>query len=149
MQQFHQRLALYLAASRDDMRAYTSEVTQTYIKNATELERDVFIRPLKELDIPLGHVMQGGKLLQGIPESGFHWYIPYLSHHLQVLGIKRANAAHAYWCRLRRLEWSGGYCYKCTAPWVWGRNLSCLLKKKREKCFATRKGYPSPPRVRC
>lgn len=45
-----------------------------------------------ELDLPLVDVLQIVGPLHGIPGSGLHWYLMYLSDHLDTLGMKRALA---------------------------------------------------------
>lgn len=41
--------------------------------------------------LPEGYVLKVVKPLYGIPESGLHWYLTYLNHHLRTLGMKRSR----------------------------------------------------------
>ena len=91
IQRFSQRVALSVAASIPSLKGYVRDVTQAYIQSHTHLERDVFIKAPSELDLPPGHVLRVVKPLYGIPESGLHWYLTYLAHHLDTLGMTRSR----------------------------------------------------------
>ena len=92
VQRFAQRVALSIAASYPELIPYTRDITQAYIQSHTDLERDVYIRAPKELGLQPGFVLKVVRPLYGIPESGLHWYLTYLSHHLETLGMHRATA---------------------------------------------------------
>lgn len=62
----------------------TRDVTEAYIRTTTRLEMEVFIRPPKELNLPQRQVLKVLKPLYEIPESGIHWYLTYLKHHLKT-----------------------------------------------------------------
>lgn len=91
VQRFTQRLAMALASSLPGTTTYTRDVTQAYIQSKTNLEREVYIRAPKELGLPADYVLKVEKPLYGIPESGLHWYLTYLSHHVDNLGMNRAR----------------------------------------------------------
>lgn len=44
------------------------------------------------MGIPCGYVLRVVNPLYIIPESGLHWYLTYLHHHLDFLGMKRTRA---------------------------------------------------------
>ena len=44
-----------------------------------------------ELGLPSGYALKVLKPLYGIPESGLHWYLTYLSHHLDTLDMIRTT----------------------------------------------------------
>lgn len=92
IQRFSQRVALSIAASSPLMLPYTRDITQAYIQSHTDLEREVYIKAPPELNLPPDFVLQVVKPLYGIPESGLHWYLTYLSHHLDTLHMKRTRA---------------------------------------------------------
>ena len=92
VQRFSQRIALCIAASLPKMDLYTRDITQAYIQSHTELEREVYIKAPPELGLAPGYVLKVVKPLYGIPESGLHWYLTYLTHHLENLGMTRTKA---------------------------------------------------------
>lgn len=86
VQRFSQRVSLCVAASLPNMKMYTRDITQAYIQSRTKLER-IYICVLQRRWnlLPYGYVVKVVKPLYGIPESGFHWYLTYLTHHLDTL----------------------------------------------------------------
>lgn len=44
------------------------------------------------MGFPDGYVLKLIKPLYGIPESGLHWYLTYLTNHLDVLNMKRSTS---------------------------------------------------------
>lgn len=92
VQRFSQRLVLFIEAFFPGMAPYTRKPTETYIKSHIPQERDVYIRPPRELDLDLGQAFKVLKLLCGIPECGLHWYLTYLAHHLEVLQMQCARS---------------------------------------------------------
>ena len=71
------------------MKLYTRDVTQAYIQSKSKLERKVYIKPPKEMMLSDDQVLRVIKPLYGIPESGLHWSLTYLEHHVESLGMKR------------------------------------------------------------
>ncbi len=51
---------------------YSRDITQAYIQSLTTLNRDFFIRPLLELSLQPGSILQVLKPLYGIPEASNH-----------------------------------------------------------------------------
>lgn len=43
------------------------------------------------MDLPKDYVLEIVKPLYGIPESGLHWYLTYLAHHIEHLGMIRST----------------------------------------------------------
>lgn len=43
------------------------------------------------MELPDDVVLQVIRPLYGIPESGLHWYLTYLRHHQERLGMQRAT----------------------------------------------------------
>lgn len=75
-----QRVALSIDAPLPNLIPYTQDITQEYFQSHTDLEREVNIRAPRELGLPPGFVVKVLKPLYGIPESGLHWYLTYLSN---------------------------------------------------------------------
>lgn len=69
----------------NDMKSYTRDITQAYVQSRSTLKRDVEILAPAEIHLPSGQVLKVVKPLYGISESGLHWYLTYLEHHLDVL----------------------------------------------------------------
>ena len=88
---FSQRLLLALAPSIPKTRVFSRDITQAYVQSNTKLERQVYIKAPKEMGLPDGWVLKIMKPLYGIPESGLHWYLTYLDHHLNELNMKRTR----------------------------------------------------------
>lgn len=91
VQRFSQRVLMSIAAAFPELRPFTRDITQAYVQAHTRLERLVFITAPSEMGLPEGYVLKVVKPLYGIPESGLHWYLTYLNHHLQTLGMKRSK----------------------------------------------------------
>ena len=91
VQRFSQRIALCIAACLPHLKPFTRDITQAYIQSHTDLEREVYIRAPRELGLPEGYILKVVKPLYGIPESGLHWYLTYLAHHLDTLHMTRAR----------------------------------------------------------
>lgn len=91
VQNFSQRLLLALSASLPKMPAFLRDISKDYTQSSTDLEREVLIHPPTELEFPPGTVLKVVKPMYGIPESGLHWYLAYLEHHLGRLGMERSS----------------------------------------------------------
>ena len=91
VQRFSQRVALCIGASLPRLKGFARDVTQAYIQSNTKLERVVYIKAPLELGLPKNYVLRVEKPLYGIPESGLHWYLTYLTHHLEVLHMTRSR----------------------------------------------------------
>lgn len=69
----------------DETSPHIRDIAQEYIQSATPLERVVYIRPSKEMNLPPDMILKFVKPLCGIPESGLHRYLTYLEHHISAL----------------------------------------------------------------
>lgn len=88
IQRFSQRLILSLVASIDGMRLFIRDITQAYEQSTTDLETEVFIRPPNTMPTRAPATRMIVKSLYWIPESGLHWYLTKLQHHLGDLCIQ-------------------------------------------------------------
>lgn len=52
----------------------------------------MFITAPADRGHPEGYVLKVVKPLYGIPESELHWYLTYLHHHIDELGMTRSRA---------------------------------------------------------
>lgn len=91
VQRLSQRAALSVAASEPDLDPFLRDIIQAYIQSLSRLHRRVFMRAPKELGLPEGTILEVVKPLYGIPESGLHWYLTYLTHHVDNLGMQRST----------------------------------------------------------
>lgn len=90
-QRYSQRTSISIAASSPHMESYAPDITQAYVQSNKMLERDVNIKSPPELGLPHGFVLNVVKPLYEIPESGLHWYLTYLTHHLDSLNMTRSK----------------------------------------------------------
>lgn len=87
VQNVYQRLILSICSYITSMIFCERHITQTYIQYHADLYRTVYIRAPRELNLTPGFVLKVVEPLYGIPETGLHWYLTYLSHHLETLGM--------------------------------------------------------------
>lgn len=89
IQRVSQRLILCIAAikvpSDQERSLYLRDISQAYVQSTTNLNRQFFVRPPKEMHTIFGlgedailHVL---KPLYGVPEAGNHWFRTYHEHH--------------------------------------------------------------------
>lgn len=67
---------------------YLRDVTQAYTQSTTKLNRNIFAKPPKELNLPKNIVLKINGPLYGVPESGTHWYGTYMKHHTEKLKMR-------------------------------------------------------------
>src|SRR5271168_5520653 len=79
----------------DDIRLYLRDISQAYVQSATNLNREFYVRPPRELENELGigkdSVLKVLKPLYGVPEAGNHWFKTYHSHHVQQLNMEQST----------------------------------------------------------
>ena len=97
IQRVSQRIILSIAAALRDkgLNLYLRDISQAYVQSNTQLNRDFFVRPPKELQqqlqLPMGSVLRVVKPLYGVPEAGNHWFNTYHNHHIQKLRMKQST----------------------------------------------------------
>lgn len=69
------RVAAALCAVYSEYEPYLRNIFQTYVQSDYNLARPVYLRPLSEMNIPDGKVLQAVKPLHGIPEAGLYWFV--------------------------------------------------------------------------
>ena len=99
--QMGERIALTIAVMHPEGQTYVRDVTQAYVQSESELEREVYLEPVPEMNLPKGKVLGAVKPLYGVPESGLHWFITYRDHHEEKLGMKCCTVDN---CLLYRRE---------------------------------------------
>ena len=99
-----QRLALTVAAMQSNGIAFVRDVTQAYVQSKSELERDVYLRPVPELNLPSGKVLRAVKPLYGVPEAGLHWFITYRDHHENNLDMESCTVDKCILYRMKNTE---------------------------------------------
>lgn len=75
VQRFKQILAISIAISHAGMTVFVRDESKAYVQSKSHLERQMYMRPPREMLLPNHTVLQVVKLLFGIPESGFHCYL--------------------------------------------------------------------------
>ena len=73
-------------------RAFLRDVKQAYTQAKSKLEREIFLRPVPEMNLPSGKVLKALKVLYGMPEAGLHWFLTFESHHTKKLDMYQATA---------------------------------------------------------
>lgn len=107
VQRYSQRTTLSIAACYPDFDPFLRDIIQDYIQSLTRLERRFFIRAPKELGLPDDMVLEGVRPLYRIPQSGLHWYLTYLSHHLETLGMIKSKVDPCVLIRRERKNLKG------------------------------------------
>jgi len=74
---------------------YLRDISQAYVQSTTNLNREFYVRPPRELQDKLGigrdSVLKVLKPLYGVPEAGNHWFKTYHSHHVQQLHMDQST----------------------------------------------------------
>lgn len=91
IQRVSQRLILALAATIQGTGLYLRDITQAYTQSKTDLNRQFYVRPPIELELPKGTILRVIKPLYGVPEAGNHWFNTYHSHHIQELRMSQST----------------------------------------------------------
>jgi hypothetical protein len=78
-----------------DSRLYLRDISQAYVQSSTNLNRQFYVRPPKELQDELGlgvnTVLKVLKPLYGVPEAGNHWFKTYHSYHVDKLRMTQST----------------------------------------------------------
>jgi hypothetical protein len=87
IQRMSQRLILALTPTlrAKGINLYLRDISQAYVQSTTELNRQFFIYPPPELEMPEGSILKVIKPLYGVPEAGNHWFNTYHKHHTNKL----------------------------------------------------------------
>jgi hypothetical protein len=91
IQRASQRLLLSLAASIPELEIHLRDISQAYTQSETNLARDFFVRPPKELQMSSDLYWKVLRPLYGVPEAGTHWFRTYHNHHLTRLGMSQSS----------------------------------------------------------
>ena len=96
IQRISQRIILWLAILiPEKTELYLRDITQAYTQSKSNLVRDFYFKPQKELlalaDLPKKTIYKVIKPLYGVPESGNHWFKTYHDHHTEKLGMKQST----------------------------------------------------------
>lgn len=79
-----------------DVTALRRDIIQADIKIPQNQERMVFIQAPVAMDLPRNMVLQVVRPLYGMPESGLHWYLTYLDHHITCLGMTEPQPTYPF-----------------------------------------------------
>src|SRR5450432_4009543 len=99
IQRVSQRLILILTAMKindnNDVHLYLRDISQAYVQSTTNLNREFYVRPPREMAEELGigsdNVLKVLKPLYGVPEAGNHWFKTYHTHHVKELGMEQST----------------------------------------------------------
>jgi hypothetical protein len=94
IQRVSQRLILCIAAMGQH-ELYLRDISQAYVQSTTNLNREFYVRPPRELQNQLGldesSVLKILKPLYGVPEAGNHWFKTYHEHHINKLQMQQST----------------------------------------------------------
>lgn len=91
VQRFSLRLMLSRTVFLDNLSCHTRDITQAYAQSVTSLKQEMYFCPTIEMGIPVGKVLKVVKLPYSILESGLHWYLSYMKHHMRKLRMSRSR----------------------------------------------------------
>jgi hypothetical protein len=95
IQRASQRLILALAPSLKNTNIYLRDISQAYVQSTTQLNRDFYVKPPKEvkelLQLQEDTIWKVIKPLYGVPEAGNHWFKTYHHHHTEILAMKEST----------------------------------------------------------
>jgi hypothetical protein len=93
IQRVSQRLLLALAPTLANLGVsiYLRDITQAYTQSKTTLNRQFYVRPPAELELPEGSILRVVKPLYGVPEAGNHWFNTYHTHHIRQLHMNQST----------------------------------------------------------
>lgn len=66
-------------------------VTQAYTQSVIKLNRNIYARPPKEMNLPDNFLPKINGPLYVIPESETHWYRTYIKHHTENLKMRQST----------------------------------------------------------
>ena len=90
VQRASQRLLLSLGISMD-LRICVRDISQAYVQSTSTINREIFVKPPKELSLNNGELLKVVRPLYGLPEAGTHWYQTYSRHHVEKLRMQQST----------------------------------------------------------
>ena len=69
-----ERVGFSLIAMKSKCNAFSKDVRQAYTQSAYEIERNIYLEPIPEMELPGNKVLKAKKPLYGIPEAGLFWF---------------------------------------------------------------------------
>lgn len=91
IQRVSQRLLLCCATLVPNSKVALRDISQAYTQSTTRIQRNIFVKPVKELEIPSKTLLRVVRPLYGIPEAGTHWFNTYQKHHIQELNMETST----------------------------------------------------------
>ncbi len=67
---------------------WTEDISKAYLQSASELLREVYLRPNRQLHVPAGYVLKLLRPLYGLANSGDYWQATFSKHLTDDLGMK-------------------------------------------------------------
>lgn len=84
-------MVMQLALSITGTKMFGRSIAQDYIQSRSDLERNVLLKAPAKIKIPPDTVLRVVKPLFGIPDAVLHWYLKYLSHHIDEVEMKKSR----------------------------------------------------------
>ena len=86
---------------------WTEDISQAYLQSASELLREVYLRPNRRLKIPAGYLLKLLQLLYGLADSGDYWHATFAKHLKDKLKMKPVANDMSLFFRRARAKISG------------------------------------------
>ncbi len=71
---------------------WTEDISQAYLQSASELLREVCLKPNRQLKVPAGYVLKLLRHLYGLSDSGDYWHATFAMHLTRHLGMKAVSS---------------------------------------------------------
>lgn len=100
------RLLVALAACFG-FRIWSQDISQAYLQSASELIRDVYLKPGKDLEIEGGKLLKLLRPLYGLSDSGDYWNTTFSDHIKNDLGMKATLEDYSFFFKKARKQLIG------------------------------------------
>ncbi len=67
---------------------WTEDISQAYLQSASELLRELYLKPNRQLKVPAGYVLKLLRPLYGLADSGDYWHATFAKHLSDDLAMK-------------------------------------------------------------
>ncbi len=78
---------------------WPEDISQAYLQSASELLREVFLKPNRQLKVPAGYVLELLRPLYGLADSVDYWQAIFAKHLTDDLGMNTVSIDMSLFCR--------------------------------------------------
>ncbi len=86
---------------------WTEDISQAYLKSASKLLREVYLKPNKHLQASAGYILNFLRPLYGLADSGDYWHATFVKHLTKKLGMKTVGRDMSLFFRRGRGQLTG------------------------------------------